>query len=486
MISTALEGLVWGTAHELLLFAAVGILLIGVDDLCFDVLWLTARWRQRRVRAGNAVSGQEPVVIERDGGGVDGPLAIFLPAWDEHEVLPDTLAHMLAAWDGEDFRIYLGCYPNDERTILSVSRLLSTDGRVRLVVADRNGPTTKGHNLNQMWAALGVDERAMGRRYAAVVLHDAEDVVHPMELSLYRKMLVQHSMVQIPVQAIINPQSPWVGGHYADEFAEAHQKELPLRSALGLPIPSAGVGCALSRAAVTLLALERDGEPFRPESLTEDYEIGILIGTYGLSAAFVDARARDGSRIMSRGEFPPHIAASVRQKARWVTGIALAGWGHLGWPPLPMLDRKLSVWKTMLGYWMLWRDRRGPLAAVIILAGYAALALSLVHGAGRMVFGWESGAWGQAVPWLLWVNGSFLLWRLLWRVIFTGKLYGWREGVRALPRALVANVIAILASAQAVRTYFRMIRSGKIVWAKTHHGRKNGPAPMGELSSDKT
>lgn len=484
MISTALERLVWGASHELLLFAAVGILLIGVDDLCFDILWLWTRIKGRAARGGRLPPVGSPQIIERGGEGVDGPLAIFLPAWDEHEVLPETLAHMLSAWEGEDFRIYLGCYPNDERTIMSVSHLVSTDQRVRLVVADRNGPTTKGHNLNQMWGALGMDERAMGRRYAAIVLHDAEDVVHPAELSLYRQMLARHSMVQIPVQAIISARSRWVGAHYADEFAEAHQKELPLRSALGLPIPSAGVGCALSRDAVTLLALERDGQPFRPESLTEDYEIGILIGTYGLSAAFVDARASDGSRIISQGEFPPVLSASVRQKSRWITGIALAGWGHLGWPALPALGRRLGKGKTLLGYWMLWRDRRGPLAAVVILAGYTALLLSLVHGLGGLMLGWGSGAWGQAMPWLLMLNALLLLWRLLWRMIFTAKLYGWREGVRALPRALVANVIAIWASAQAMRTYFQMIRSGKIMWAKTHHGRKNGPAPMGALMSD--
>lgn len=33
-----------------------------------------------------------------------------------------------------------------------------------------------------------------------------------------------------------------MGGHYGDEFVEAHGKEMVVRSRLGIPLPSAGVG----------------------------------------------------------------------------------------------------------------------------------------------------------------------------------------------------------------------------------------------------
>ena len=81
-------------------------------------------------------------------------------------------------------------------------------------------------------AAMGADERAEDMRFAAVVLHDAEDHVHPEELALYRRHLAHHAMVQIPVVPMIDGKARWVGGHYGDEFAEAHGKELPLRCAL--------------------------------------------------------------------------------------------------------------------------------------------------------------------------------------------------------------------------------------------------------------
>ncbi len=174
-LSTAwLEWLVLGTGHELMLFASVGILLIGLDDLLFDALWISTR-------------GQR-LPDPPDGPPLAGTLAIFVPAWDEARVLPAMLRRTLAAWDGEDFRLYVGCYPNDAATLFAISPLIARDRRLRLVVSDRDGPTTKGDNLNRIWAALGEDERAEAIRFAGIVLHDAEDHVHGDELALYRSL----------------------------------------------------------------------------------------------------------------------------------------------------------------------------------------------------------------------------------------------------------------------------------------------------------
>lgn len=485
-ISAALDWLVWVASQELLLFAAVGILLIGLDDLLFDILAFFGLMKhgaashivraEDRAQASLALPSSSIAhkanLVPQQGGA----LAIFLPAWHEYDVLPATLHRMLAAWHGEDFKIFVGCYPNDLKTVASIAPICQSDPRVKMVLADRNGPTTKGHNLNQLWAALGADERAMRRRYQAVVLHDAEDIVHPYELTLYRQMLPQHSMVQIPVHALIDPTSPWIGGHYADEFAEAHGKELKLRSALGLPIPSAGVGCALSRDAISLLAMERNGEPFRPESLTEDYEIGILIGTYGLSAAFVDARTEAGDPIVSKGEFPGLLEAAVRQKARWITGIALAGWGHLGWPPLKGVRQRSGRLGQILAHWMLWRDRRAPLSAMVILTAYLGLSCMVLHGAGRAAFAWQGGEAHRWLAPLLIANAALLMWRLAVRFYFTRKIYGVTQGLIAIPRAFIANIIAIMAAYRALRLYVQMLRSGKVVWAKTQHGLSQRPA----------
>lgn len=457
-LSTAwLEWLVLGAGHELMLFASVGILLFGLDDLLFDLFWLTSPDRNEKA---DRVEANPPLF---------GKLAIFLPAWKEAAVLPATLARALSTWEGENFRIYVGCYPNDAETILAISPLIASDPRLRLVIATQNGPTTKGDNLNGLWAALGEDERAEGFRYLGIVLHDAEDHVHPEELALYRRELAWSAMVQIPVVPFLDRKSTWIGGHYCDEFAEAHGKEVVLRSRLGMPIPSAGVGCALSRHAMALLAIDRGGQPFRADSLTEDYELGMLIGAYGLRARFVDVLGSSGDRIVSRGAFPISVETAVRQKSRWIAGIALAGWDSLGWIGPNHSQVQQSSGDIWLARWMLWRDRRAPLAALVLLAAYAALIVTTAGWVGQELADWKLSPSSEIAEALFAFDAALLLWRLGMRGFFTARWYGLRQSILALPRAFVANVIAILAARRAVMLYWRMLRSGQVVWEKTDH-----------------
>lgn len=159
-----------------------------------------------------------------------------------------------------------------------------------------------------------------------------------------------------------DPHSRWIGGHYCNEFAEAHIKELVVREAVGAAVPLAGVGCAIAREPLARLAAAYDGKPFAGTSMTEDYEVGLRLGALGLKTMFVRIPGRPGQRDMvaTRGHFPATLAAAVRQKARWLGGIALAGWDRLGW-------------SGGLGErWMRMRDRRGPLAALLLIAAYSA------------------------------------------------------------------------------------------------------------------
>src|SRR3546814_16210345 len=99
---------------------------------------------------------------------------------------------------------------------------------------------------------------------------------------------------------------------------------------------------------------------------------------------------------------------------------------------------------------MLWRDRRAPLAAVIILAAYAGMLLTGLDWAGRALFGWPEARLGEALRLLLGFAAALLLWRLGMRLHFTTRRHAWRQGLLALPRAFAANVIAILAARRAI------------------------------------
>ena len=70
---------------------------------------------------------------------------------------------------------------------------------------------------------------------------------------------------------------------------------------------------------------------------------------------------------------------------------------------------------------------------------------------------------------LLRINAALLGWRLASRALFTGHAYGWREALWSLPRALVANLVALLAARRAVTAYVRALRGGALIWDKTRH-----------------
>ncbi len=436
---------------ELALFAAVGFLLFAIDDLVVDFIYFVrGGWRALvvysrfpRMFADRLPSPMRP-----------GWLAVLIPAWDEAGVIAPMLRATLRRFDHDEYWLFVGYYRNDPATAAAIESV--RDPRVISVEVDADGPTTKADCLNRLYASLVAYEGVTGRPAKAVVLHDAEDLVHPMELKLFDRLVEYAGLVQLPVGPLIDPDSRWVGGHYADEFAEAHMKELVVREAVGAAIPLAGVGCAIERVALSRLAARHDGRPFAGTSLTEDYEMGLRLGAIGVKTMFVRLPAEPGRRgvVASRGHFPSTISAAVRQKARWIGGIAFAGWDQLGW-------------RGGLGErWMRMRDRRGPLAALLLLAGYAAallwaeVALAAALGAPIAV------PVSPLLATLMWANGWLLGWRLLMRACCTTAAYGWREGLRSLPRTVIANIIAVLAARRALLIHSA---GGPRRWDKTHH-----------------
>ena len=75
----------------------------------------------------------------------------------------------------------------------------------------------------------------------------------------------------------------------------------------------------------------------------------------------------------------------------------------------------------------------------------------------------------SAVELLLWLNFAFMTWRAAMRAIFVGRSYGWMHGVGAIPRAIIANLIAMLAARRAVFLYLKSLFGKPLVWDKTQH-----------------
>lgn len=257
---------------------------------------------------------------------------------------------------------------------------------------------------------------------------------------------------------LIDTNSRWIAGHYADEFAESHAKEMVVRDWLGAGLPSAGVGCAFSHQALARIAEAAGGSPFDAGSVTEDYELGLKIGDAGGSRAFVRMADRPGGPpIETREYFPFTLEAAVTQKARWMTGIALSGWDRLGWAG-GAIER-----------WMRLRDRQSVLAAVLLVAGYASFLLWTLLKVPELVTRWEPAPISETLALVLLINLAMLAWRLLVRFAFVTHAYGWREGLRAIPRVAVGNVIAMMAAWRAVARYRSIRKGGENRWDKTAH-----------------
>jgi adsorption protein B len=124
-------------------------------------------------------------------------------------------------------------------------------------------------------------------------------------------------------------------------------------------------------------------------------------------------------------------------------------------------------WAGGLGErWMRLRDRRGPLAALLIVAAYlAALLWSQL---------WLATLLGAPVEVrvdlllakLLAVNAWLVCWRVLMRAGFTASAYGLEEGLLSMPRLFIGNLIAVLSAFRALSLHL----GGRTPrWDKTQH-----------------
>lgn len=453
--------------RELLLFAGFWIAVGLVDELAIDLSWLwlklTGRARTRTLPPG---FGAAPLA---------GPMAVLIPAYGESAVIGTTIRHLLQVWPQDALRLYVGCYRNDPATLAAAVAAAGGDPRLRLVLVDGAGPTTKAHCLNRLYAALEADEARSARRFRGVILHDAEDMVHPAALEAIDAALAAVDFVQLPVRPVVGNGNRWISGHYADEFTESHAKAMVVRDALGLALPAAGVGCGLSRAALDRLVASQHHHglsgPFSPDALTEDYELGLALSKTGRGSVFLRLRAADGSLVATASCFPGTLATAVRQKTRWIHGIAFQSWDRIGWSAKP------------LEFWMALRDRRGPLTALVLAAAYALLALDAVLVLAQVADLVPSMPLTPAHQALLGLGLAGLAWRALFKLLFVGREYGWTEGLRAVLRIPVANVIAIMAGRRALLGYARSLGGAPVTWDKTEHLAHPAAKPLQEAAA---
>jgi len=462
-----------------LVTAVVGviILLSSIDDLFVDAWY----WTRESFRALTVRRKHKRLTAEQLRAEDEQPMAIMVPAWLEYDVIAPMLTNMVATLEYKNYTIFVGTYRNDERTIAEVERMRRRYRQLVRVEVPHDGPTCKADCLNWVVQAIFRHEQQLPVPFAGVVLHDSEDVLHPLELKYFNYLLPRIDFIQLPVSSLERNWFELVAGTYMDEFAEWHSKDLVVRESLSNMVPSAGVGTCFSHRALYDLSVEMDNQPFNADSLTEDYDIGARLARRGMRQIFGKfnveyvtrriswfgmGREKIGSIRMPMGVreyFPDTFRTAYRQKARWTLGIGLQGWEQVGWAG------------SLATKYLLFRDRKGLVTAFVALLGYLLMFNFMLFFAAELLGWWtvhyppvfQVGGWLMTV---MGMNAVALLLRVVQRVYFVASMYGWEHGLLSIPRMIIGNFINAMAAARAWRLFFAHKFFGtRLVWDKTMH-----------------
>lgn len=459
----------------LAIILAALMFLLGLDDLFIDLCyWCRKLFRHLRIYDKYARADEKRLfeVPEK-------PLAIMVPAWNEVGVVGEMARLAASTIDYENYQIFVGTYPNDPQTQADVDAVCLHYPNVHKVVCARPGPTSKADCLNNIIDAILRFQDDARIEFAGFILHDAEDVISPMELRLFNYLLPAKDMIQIPVYPYAPEWKGFTAGHYVDEFAESHGKDVIVREALTGQVPSAGVGTCFSRRAISALLEDGDGIAFDVQSLTEDYDIGFRLKQKGMKCIFARYSVTDPALALKhewcpgmsrefaqvicvREHFPRDWQHAIRQKSRWIVGIVFQGTSNLGWSRTGALN------------YFLWRDRRGLFA---YLLGFLVNLLLLVLLAMWLVTVIAPQSWrfmsilsdSQLLTTLLWLNGLMLINRLFQRGWFVTRYYGIGEGLLSAPRMMWSNFVNFFANLRALRQVMEMGDSRRVAWDKTTH-----------------
>lgn len=447
----------------------------GIDEFFIDLSYFCRETYRRLFVTNHYKRLTEEQLLAKP----EQAVAIMIPCWDESAVIRRMLENTIKTVNYSNYTIFVGTYPNDPGTQREVDMVREKFCNIERIVTPNDGPTSKADCLNWLYEGILAFEKDHDKKFDIFVLEDPEDILHPLQLKLCNYVIPKLDMIQLPVHPVPRHWTNFTGNHYLDEFAESHTRDLIVREALTGSLPSAGVGTAVSRQTLEVIALEKNHLPFNTDSLTEDYEFGLRIKDFGLKQAFVrqwvwrpqmvkgffsrkPKEKQVKEFIAIREFFPNTFSSSVRQKKRWVMGIALQGWTTVGWHG------------GLASRYMLWRDRKaivtnlanfiGNILFVLILA---LLTYNILTKAYRLPPLVDDSAWTTA---LIFICLFFLFWRIFMRTLFVVRTYNWTQGVLSVPRLFWGNIINFIATIKAISSYIKIRATGqKFTWDKTDH-----------------
>jgi len=446
----------------------------GLDDFFLDLVYYFRegwRWLTRRKYI-------KPVTRDMLNAIPEKPLAMMIPAWDEGNIIQRMLLNTAGTLDYKNFFLFIGTYPNDHATNQEVEKAREIFPNIEIVVTPADGPTNKADCLNWVYQGILLFEKENNIEFEVFMMHDAEDIIHPLWLKFANYLIPKIHFIQLPVFPLDTPWHQFVSGVYKDEFAENHTKDMRARELLAETIPSAGVGTAFSRQTLAYLAKERNNQIFDINSLTEDYMMGLLLKDMPGKKIFLQQwvehlehrenpstgeieESKTKQPLATREFFPNSFVSAIRQKSRWILGISMQGWSY-GWT------------NSLGGNYCLYRDRKALLMNLAVIVGYV-VGLYFFG-----MFSFNALNEGNEMPPMIaageiyWKLGALVLvffaWRMLNRMVAVWRIYSFTDALLSVPRLFLGNIINFCATVMAIQRFVKAKISGvQPEWGKTEH-----------------
>lgn len=463
----------------MLLFVSFLFCISGLDDFFFDLYYflryIFRGYKKRHYRYPDLTYRMLTEIPEKE-------IAIMTACWNEANVIDVMLKNNLANIDYQNYGFFVGVYPNDPETVASVQSVAKLDPRVHCIIGETPGPTNKAKNLNQIYHYIKKYEQKSGKKIDIYVIHDSEDIIHPLSLKLYNYLMPRMDMIQLPVFPLEIGYFKFTHWVYNDEFAEVHTKDIIVRESIKGFVPSAGVGTAFSEKTIQKLVADHGSEPFPTNTLTEDYSTSLHLGAIkGIHQIFLTQRIKRSywqkkylffgnyihrkrnEYVATRALFPMTYMQAVRQKARWILGIALQEWAHSGWH----FNKRI--------FYTLMHDRKVTVTHFINFLGYVVFGFWIIYHFWSLFKPnyptLSDQLYNHPWAWALIILCTFLMInRFLQHFIATYRVYGLIPAFLSIPRVFYGNVINCHALIRAYKQFFHVKAKQKAAkWDKTDH-----------------
>ncbi len=375
--------------------------------------------------------------------------------------------------DYPSYWVFIGVYPNDQATQEAAYRLAAEHDNLRVVITKNDGPTCKADCVNTIIANIREFEQEHSISFVGFLMQDAEDILNPNTLSILNASLELADVVQLPVLSVPRHRRLFTAGHYMDEFAEFHSKELIVRGILTGTVPGAGVGTCYSKKTIetaqSISGSDKNGIPeiFNTASLTEDYDLSMRLTGTGLKHILLWIHPSKKKRVYelcsNAGDVSLCLLAKCASEDPMDIGISFQGWSELGWKG------------GLAAKYFFWRDRKMIFFSHAIVIGYVAifvywclyLYVHFVPDAYNLppLLPEDSPFW-----YVIWFIVLLLAHRLIQRHIWTGYHYGLKALLPVIPRYFLSVFINYFAMVRAIKAWIRHLATGEVIgWDKTAH-----------------